>query len=151
MPAPPKATSRSSRRRRASARSTRAKGFKDELAAKYPGLKIVADKAANGKAAASGLSIVNELIRRQCEPARRVRLDSRPDRSRRPVDRRQQEGPRDKTHRRRFGREARRFLKDGTIAGLVVQDLYRMGYDGIKTALAASNSKGEKVEARART
>ena len=75
MPAPPKATSRSSRRRRASARSTRAKGFKDELAAKYPGLKIVADKAANGKAAASGLSIVNELIRRQCEPARRVRLD----------------------------------------------------------------------------
>ena len=37
------------------------------------------------------------------------------------------------------------FLKDGTIHALVVQDPYRMGYDGIKTALAAS--KGEKVEA----
>ena len=37
------------------------------------------------------------------------------------------------------------FLKDGTIAALVVQDPYRMGYDGIKTALAAS--KGEKVPA----
>ena len=36
------------------------------------------------------------------------------------------------------------FLKDGTIDALVVQDPYRMGYDGIKTALAAS--KGEKVE-----
>ena len=35
------------------------------------------------------------------------------------------------------------FLKDGTIHALVVQDPYRMGYDGIKTALAAS--KGEKV------
>ena len=38
-----------------------------------------------------------------------------------------------------------KFLADGTIAGLVVQDPFRMGYDGIKTALAAS--KGEKVEA----
>ena len=37
------------------------------------------------------------------------------------------------------------FLKDGTIYALVVQDPYRMGYDGIKTALAAS--KGEKVRA----
>ena len=37
------------------------------------------------------------------------------------------------------------FLNDGTIAALVVQDPYRMGYDGVKTALAAS--KGEKVEA----
>jgi ribose transport system substrate-binding protein len=36
------------------------------------------------------------------------------------------------------------FLKDGTIDALVVQDPYRMGYDGIKTALAAS--KGETVE-----
>ena len=35
------------------------------------------------------------------------------------------------------------FLKDGTIYALVVQDPYRMGYDGIKTALAVS--KGEKV------
>jgi ribose transport system substrate-binding protein len=36
------------------------------------------------------------------------------------------------------------FLKDGVISGLVVQDPYRMGYDGIKTALAAS--KKETVE-----
>ena len=34
-------------------------------------------------------------------------------------------------------------LRDGTVAALVVQDPFRMGYDGIKTALAAS--KGEHV------
>ena len=42
-----------------------------------------------------------------------------------------------------------KLLKDGTIVALVVQDPYRMGYDGIKTALAAS--KGEKVEANVDT
>jgi len=34
-------------------------------------------------------------------------------------------------------------LKDGTVAALIVQDPFRMGYDGIKTALAAS--RGEAV------
>ncbi len=38
-----------------------------------------------------------------------------------------------------------KFLADGVISGLVVQDPFRMGYDGVKTALAAS--KGETVEA----
>ena len=36
-----------------------------------------------------------------------------------------------------------KLLADGHLAALVVQDPFRMGYDGIKTALAAS--KGEKV------
>ena len=36
-------------------------------------------------------------------------------------------------------------VKDGVMAATVVQDPFRMGYDGVKTALAAS--KGEKVEA----
>ena len=38
-----------------------------------------------------------------------------------------------------------KLLADGVIYALIVQDPYRMGYDGVKTALAAS--KGEKVEA----
>ncbi len=41
------------------------------------------------------------------------------------------------------------FLEDGTTAGLLVQDPYRMGYDGVKTALAVS--KGEKVDANVDT
>ena len=42
-----------------------------------------------------------------------------------------------------------KFLQDGTIAALVVQDPFRMGYDGVKTALAAS--KGERVPANVDT
>jgi ribose transport system substrate-binding protein len=38
-----------------------------------------------------------------------------------------------------------KFLRDGTIAALVVQDPFRMGYEGVRTALAAS--KGEQVPA----
>jgi ribose transport system substrate-binding protein len=38
-----------------------------------------------------------------------------------------------------------KFLQAGTIAALVVEDPFRIGYDGIKTALAAS--KGEQVQA----
>ena len=38
-------------------------------------------------------------------------------------------------------------VEDGTVAALVVQDPFRIGYDGVKTALAAAN--GEKVPATA--
>jgi ribose transport system substrate-binding protein len=37
------------------------------------------------------------------------------------------------------------YLQDGAVGALVVQDPFRMGYDGIKTALAAS--RGEPVPA----
>ena len=39
----------------------RAKGFREQLAAKYPGLKLVADKVADGQAA-TGLNIMTDLI-----------------------------------------------------------------------------------------
>ncbi len=42
-----------------------------------------------------------------------------------------------------------KFLQNGTIAALVVQDPFRMGYDGVKTALAAS--RGEQVPANVDT
>ena len=42
-----------------------------------------------------------------------------------------------------------KLLSDGSIAALVVQDPFRMGYEGVKTALAAS--KGEKVPANVDT
>ncbi len=35
-----------------------------------------------------------------------------------------------------------KFLSDGTIAALVVQDPFRMGYEGVKTGLAASRREG---------
>src|SRR6201985_394177 len=39
----------------------RAKGFKEEIASKYPGLKLVADKVADGQAT-TGLNIMTDLI-----------------------------------------------------------------------------------------
>jgi len=42
-----------------------------------------------------------------------------------------------------------KLLQDDVIAGLVVEDPFRMGYDGVKTALAAS--KGEQVAANVDT
>src|SRR3984957_9865027 len=39
----------------------RAKGFKEEIAVKYPGLKLVADKVADGQAT-TGLNIMTDLI-----------------------------------------------------------------------------------------
>ena len=119
-------------------------GFKEEIAAKYPGLKLVADKVADGQAT-TGLSIMTDLItanpnlrgvfadnlimaqgagqaiveNKKADTIKVIGFDSD-----------------DKTVK---------FLEDGTLAGLVVQDPFRMGYDGVKTALAAS--KGEKIEA----
>ncbi|MEO5805599.1 ABC transporter substrate-binding protein [Devosia sp.] len=122
----------------------RKKGFVEQLAAKYPDLHLVADKYADGQAA-TGLNIATDLITANPNLAgifasnlimaqgvgqavaenklagklALVTFDSD-----------------DKT----VG-----FLQDGTISALVVQDPYRMGYDGVKTALAVS--KGEKVPA----
>ena len=121
----------------------RKKGFIEQLA-KYPDLHLVADKYADGQAA-TGLNIATDLITAnpnlvgifasnlimaqgvgQAVAENKlggklalVTFDSD-----------------DKT----LG-----FLDDGTISALIVQDPYRMGYDGVKTALAVS--KGEKVEA----
>ena len=39
----------------------RAKGFKEQLAAKYPGLKLIADKVADGQPT-TGLNIMTDLI-----------------------------------------------------------------------------------------
>jgi ribose transport system substrate-binding protein len=122
----------------------RKKGFTEQLAAKYPDLHLVADKYADGQAT-TGLNIATDLItanpnlvgifasnlimaqgvgqavaeNKVAAKLALVTFDSD-----------------DKT----VG-----FLADGTIAALVVQDPFRMGYDGVKTALAVS--KGEKVPA----
>jgi ribose transport system substrate-binding protein len=122
----------------------RAKGFREELAAKYPGLKLVADKVADAQAT-TALAVMTDLIasnpnlrgvfadalitaqgasqaiaeNKKADAIKMVGFDS--------------------------DDKLEGFLKDGTIYALVVQDPYRMGYDGVKTALAAS--KGEKVEA----
>ncbi len=122
----------------------RAKGFKEQLAAKYPGIKIVADKVADGQAT-TALDITTDLLTANsnlrgvfasnlimAQGAGQAIAENKVG---------------DKVKLVGFDSDDKlvKLLGDGVFAGLVVQDPYRMGYDGVKTALAAS--KGEKVEA----
>ncbi len=122
----------------------RAKGFKEELAAKYPGLKLVADKVADGMAT-TGLNIMTDLI--TANPNLRGVFASNLIMAQGAGQAVAENKKADTIKLIGFDSDDKLvgFLKDGTIYGLVVQDPYRMGYDGIKTALAVS--KGEKVEA----
>jgi ribose transport system substrate-binding protein len=126
----------------------RAKGFKEQLAAKYPGLKLVVDKVADGMAT-TGLNIMTDLI--TANPDLRGVFASNLIMGQGAGQAIAENKAADKIKLVAFDSDDKliKFLTDGTIAALVVQDPYRMGYDGVKTALAAS--KGEKVEANVDT
>lgn len=121
----------------------RAKGFKEELA-KYPELKLVADKVADGQAT-TGLNITTDLL--TANPNLVGIFASNLIMAQGAGQAIAENKVADKVALVGFDNDDKLvgFLKDGTIAALVVQDPYRMGYDGVKTALAAS--KKEKVEA----
>ena len=125
----------------------RVQGFKEELK-KYPGLKISQDKVADGQAT-TGLNITTDLI--TADPtlvgifADNLIMG---------------QGAGQAVAENKLGSKLALvafdsdpklvgYLQDGTIYALIVQDPYRMGYDGVKTALAAS--KGEKVPANVDT
>lgn len=120
----------------------RAKGFKEQLAAKYPGLKLVADKVADGQAT-TALNIMTDLI--TANPNLRGVFASNLIMAQGAGQAIAENKAQDRIKLIGFDSDDKlvKFLNDGVIAALVVQDPYRMGYDGIKTALAAS--KGEKV------
>jgi ribose transport system substrate-binding protein len=122
----------------------RAKGFKEQIAAKYPGLKLVADKVADGQAT-TGLNIMTDLI--TANPNLRGVFASNLIMAQGAGQAIAENKKADAIKVIGFDSDDKtvKFLADGTIAGLVVQDPFRMGYDGVKTALAAS--KGEKIEA----
>ena len=126
----------------------RAKGFKEELKAKYPGLKLVADKIADGQAT-TGLNIMTDLI--TANPNLRGVFASNLIMAQGAGQAIAENKVGDKIKLVGFDSDDKliKLLKDGTITALVVQDPYRMGYDGVKTALAAF--KGEKVEANVDT
>jgi ribose transport system substrate-binding protein len=126
----------------------RAKGFKEEIAAKYPGLKLVADKVADGQAT-TGLNIMTDLI--TANPNLRGVFASNLIMAQGAGQAIAENKKADAIKLIGFDSDDKLigFLKDGTIYALVVQDPYRMGYDGVKTALAVS--KGEKVPANVDT
>jgi ribose transport system substrate-binding protein len=122
----------------------RAKGFKEEIKAKYPGLKLVADKVADGMAT-TALNIMTDLI--TANPNLRGVFASNLIMAQGAGQAIAENKVADKIKLVGFDSDDKlvKLLKDGNIAALIVQDPYRMGYDGVKTALAAS--KGEKVPA----
>lgn len=126
----------------------RAKGFKEQLAAKYPGLKLAADKVADGQAT-TALNIMTDLI--TANPDLRGVFASNLIMAQGAGQAIAENKAADKIKLIGFDSDDKliKLLGDGVFAGLVVQDPFRMGYDGVKTALAAS--KGEKVEAQVDT
>ena len=121
----------------------RRKGFIEELA-KYPGLKLVADKYADGMAT-TGLNIMTDLI--TADPNLRGVFANNLIMAQGVGQAIAENKKADTIKMVGFDGDDKTIgmLKDGTIYALVLQDPYRMGYDGIKTGLAAS--KGEKVDA----
>jgi ribose transport system substrate-binding protein len=121
----------------------RRKGFIEELA-KYPGLKLVADKYADGMAT-TGLNIMTDLI--TADPNLRGVFANNLIMAQGVGQAIAENKKADTIKMVGFDGDDKTIgmLKDGTVYALVLQDPYRMGYDGIKTALAAS--KGEKVDA----
>jgi len=126
----------------------RAKGFKEVVTAKYKALDITAEKVADGKPA-TVFGIMNDLIANTGDL--RGVFVSDPITARAVSQAVVEKKTNDKINIVGVGSDEKlvKFLQDDVIAGLVVEDPFRMGYDGVKTALAAS--KGEKVSANVDT
>ncbi|PTM96035.1 ABC transporter substrate-binding protein [Mycoplana dimorpha] len=121
----------------------RREGFLDQVKTKYPGFKVVADKYADGQAT-TGLNMMTDLI--TANPNLVGVFASNLIMAQGVGQAIAENKLGDKIKVIGFDSDDKTvgFLKEGALAGLVVQDPYRMGYDGVKTALAVS--KGEKVE-----
>ena len=121
----------------------RAQGFKEELK-KYPGLKLTQDKVADGQAT-TGLNIMTDVL--TADPKLVGVFASNLIMAQGAGQAVAENKVGDKLTLIGFDSDPKLvgLLKDGSIYGLIVQDPFRMGYDGIKTALAAS--KGETVSA----
>jgi ribose transport system substrate-binding protein len=124
----------------------RAKGFKEQIAAKYGALDIVVEKVADSQAAGRevmldiiasypelrGVFVSNSIMAKGAAEALVQHKTNKTG---------------DKINLVGFGLDDQlvKFLQDGTVAALVVPDPFRMGYDSVKIALAAS--KGKQVPA----
>jgi ribose transport system substrate-binding protein len=125
----------------------RARGFKEQIAAKYGALDIVAEKVADGQAT-TARNIMADIITAHPELRGVFASDLvMAQGAAQAVAENKTNKTGDKINLVGFDSNEQlvKFLQDGTIAALVVQDPFRMGYEGVKTALAAS--KGEQAPA----
>ena len=121
----------------------RREGFLDQVKTKYPGLEVVADKYADGQAT-TGLNMMTDLITANPDLVGVFASNLIMAQGVGQAIAENKLGDKIKVIGFDSDEKTVGFLKEGVLAGLVVQDPYRMGYDGVKTALAAS--KKEKVE-----
>ncbi len=126
----------------------RAKGFKEVVSEKYKALDITDEKVADGKSA-TVLTIMKDLIANSADL--RGVFVSDPITAQAVGQAVAEKKSKDKINIVGIGSDEKlvKFLQDDVISGLVVEDPFRMGYDGVKTALAAS--KGEQVPANVDT
>ena len=124
----------------------RVKGFREQIAAKYGALDIVVEKVADGQAA--GRDVMLDIIASYPElrgvfvssliiakGAAEALVEHKTNKT----------GDKINLVGSDSDEQLVKLLQDGTIAALVVQDPFRMGYEGVKIALAAS--KGEQAPA----
>ena len=129
----------------------RAKGFTDQLAASYGALDVVARPIGDGQAA-NGAKIMAELIAAHSELRGVFTADLAMTRgAAQALAKTPNNTTGDKINLVGFDADEGivQYLKDGTVAALVMPDPLRMGYDGVKTALAAA--RGEQVPPRIAT
>jgi ribose transport system substrate-binding protein len=121
-----------------------AKGFRLRMAEKYRALNVLPDKLAEAKEA-TGLSIMKALT--ASDRDLRGVFVSNPIVADGASEVIYNKSSGDRINYVVFGSDDKlvKSLQDGTIEGLVVRDPFRIGYEGIKTALAAA--RGERVPA----
>ncbi len=141
-PARKRAKSPSSPACRASARSTSVReGFLDQIKTKYPGIQVTVDRFADGQAT-TGLNMMTDLITANPNIVGVFASNLIMAQGVGQAIAENKLGDKIKVIGFDSDEKTVGFLKEGVLAGLVVQDPYRMGYDGVKTALAVS--KGER-------
>ncbi len=126
----------------------RAQGFKEVLAEKYPGITIVADKVADGQIT-TGLNMMNDVI--LAKPNLRGAFASSEEMALGVSQAVAENKMEDKIKVVAFDSNDQlvKRLADGVVTALIVQDPFRMGYESVKIAHAAS--KGEQVPANVDT
>jgi ribose transport system substrate-binding protein len=119
----------------------RSKGFKDQLFAKYPGLTVIDEINGDSTVATSVAMIASTL---KDHPDVRGVFATNLITAEVAAEAMVAAGKSDFIKLIGFDSSDKltSYLADGTLAGLIVQDPFRMGYDGVKTALDASQGRG---------
>ncbi len=119
----------------------RSKGFKDQLFAKYPGLTVI-DEVYGDSTVATSVANVDSILRDHAEV--RGVFATNLITAEVAAEALTAAGRADLIKLIGFNSSDKlaSYLADGTLAGLIVQDPFRMGYDGVKTALDASRGRG---------